>query len=122
MRSRALGKLRRRDLDLVLAVVAHALDAARTIAVITGNARDAIIIFAVRLGAVADLFAFRWIKSQLRADLVDHPLERDICQTVVGITAADIRMHAGKPHLLDAILTVLFAPKHRPERGALVIQ
>ena len=38
--------------------------------------------------------------AELRADLVHHPVERDICQTIVGITAADLRMRAGKPHLL----------------------
>lgn len=46
-------------------------------------------------GGVADL------QRGMRAQAFDHPVQGDVGQAAVGIGAADIGVHAGKPYLFD---------------------
>jgi hypothetical protein len=61
---------------------------------------------------------------RIEPDLADHPPQREVTQIVVGIAAAHVRMHAGEPHLRDAlgIGGAPFVPQHRMEGVALVVE
>ncbi len=70
-----------------------------------------------------------WIEAQPVAavrivlNLADHPSQRDERQVVVRVAAADVRVHAGKPDLLDAlgVVRARLVPQHRLEGVALVV-
>src|SRR5690606_25857257 len=57
------------------------------------------------------------------AGTVHHPAQRDIADLMVQVAAADIAVHAGKPHLFE-LLTVrngLLGPQRGLERTALLV-
>src|SRR5204862_6820760 len=61
-------------------------------------------------GEPEDFVALRFVYREARHRcLVQHPFERDLCETALGfgITAADIAMYAGEPHLLQIFWTLL---------------
>lgn len=49
---------------------------------------------------------FQW---RVFADPLDHPVERQVGKAGVLVTAADIGMNAGEPHLLDDLVAVTVA-------------
>jgi hypothetical protein len=51
-------------------------------------------------------------------DLLHHPLEGGVGEAVIVVTAPDIAMSAGEPHLLDALALV---PQRRREVGTLLV-
>jgi hypothetical protein len=55
--------------------------------------------------------------------LVHHPLQRHPRQPILGIAAADIRVHAREPDLRNlAGWRILFVPKHGMEGAPLVVK
>lgn len=120
------------DFDAVIDVVAQLIDAARPVPVIAGQTGPGIVLPSMRVAAavrVAPRFGVN--PEPLRPRFVQHPLQGYISQPVIGIAAADIGVHAGKPDLRELLVAhrlhfavdrPVFAPQHGTECRALVVE
>ena len=57
------------------------------------------------------------------AQALDHPVERQVGQPAALVAAADVGVHAGKPHLLDALVAAMLGlpPHGRLELHAVLV-
>src|SRR4051812_38676247 len=91
--------LRRRDLDAVKVVIAQARDAARAVTIVTRKPRARVVLTSLLVGVIGCILA--GIREKSEVDLAHHPVERAVGKTVIGVSAANVGMHAGKPDLFE---------------------
>ena len=109
-------------------------DLARLIAVVRGDAFAAVVDGPGAAGERDEAILDDLQRAQPRfLGFLHHPQQRDVAQALVRIAAADVRVHAGEPDLLQPALLafrclgrrcvlVHFVPQQRLERVALVVQ
>ena len=108
-------------------------DPARLVAVVRGDALAAVVDRPGTAGERDEAILDDLQRAQARfLGFLHHPQQRDVAQALVRIAAADVRVHAGEPDLLQAVLPdlqvpghavlVQFVPEQRQEGIALVVQ
>ena len=106
-------------------LAAERLDVARLPAVEEAEAGARVVELVVHVGVVAAPSAVARLRSAGpdRLRLAHHPVERDERHALLRIAAADVRVRAREPHLLDARTSAPSpsVPEQRLERVALVV-